>query len=80
MAYYFVDGFEVRIVGVGIFIYNFILIGFVSVFDILRVYYMFFVICFFKKLLNFFFNRIIMVVVEKVIRIYIIDFGMVYGF
>lgn len=80
MAHYFADGLEARMAGSGTRIYKALITKPTSAADVLKAYHLFLAACPFKKLSNFFSNKTIMNVAEKVTRLHIIDFGILYGF
>ena len=80
MAHYFADGLEARIAGSGTQIYTALIGRLTSAADVLKAYHLFLAACPFKKLSNFFSNKIIMNLAEKATRLHIVDFGILYGF
>ncbi|GMH04265.1 hypothetical protein Nepgr_006104 [Nepenthes gracilis] len=79
-AYYFANGLEARLAGVGTPTYTFIVNGPTSAVHVLRAYHLYLAACPFKKISNFFANRTIMNTADKATRVHIIDFGILYGF
>lgn len=80
LAHYFADGLEARMAGSGTQIYKSLLNIPTSAADILKAYHIYLAACPFRKISNFFSNKTIMNVAEKVTKLHIIDFGILYGF
>lgn len=79
LAHYFADGLEARMAGYGNPAYTLPLMP-TSAADILRAYHILIATCPFRKISNFFANKTFKNVSEKVTRLHIIDFGILYGF
>ncbi|KAH6762689.1 hypothetical protein C2S52_020122 [Perilla frutescens var. hirtella] len=80
LAYYFADGLEGRMAGSGNPTYTPVPTLPTSAADFLRAYHILIATCPFRKISNFFANKTFMNVSEKVTRLHIIDFGILYGF
>ncbi|KAK4436600.1 Scarecrow-like protein 14 [Sesamum alatum] len=80
LAHYFADGLEARMAGSGTQIYTSLINMPTSAADILKAYHIYLATCPFRKISNFFSNKTIMNVAEKVTKLHIIDFGILYGF
>lgn len=80
LAHYFADGLEARMAGSGTQIYKSLLNIPTSAADILKAYHIYLATCPFRKMSNFFANKTIINVTEKVTKLHIIDFGILYGF
>lgn len=80
LAYYFADGLEARMAGSGNPTYTLVSTLPTSAADFLRAYHILIATCPFRKISNFFANKTFMSVSEKVTRLHIIDFGILYGF
>ncbi|KAI3458684.1 hypothetical protein Pfo_015349 [Paulownia fortunei] len=80
LAHYFADGLEARMAGSGTQIYTSLINMPTSAADVLKAYHIYLATCPFRKISNFFANKTIMNVSEKVTRLHIIDFGILYGF
>lgn len=80
LAHYFSDGLEARMAGSGTQIYTALINRPISAADILKAYHIYLATCPFRKISNFFANKTIMNVSEKVTKLHIIDFGILFGF
>lgn len=80
LACYFADGLEARMAGYGDPTYARAPTLPTSASDILRAYHILIATCPFRKISNFFANKTFMTVSEKVTRLHIVDFGILYGF
>ncbi|KAG6436534.1 hypothetical protein SASPL_101435 [Salvia splendens] len=80
LAFYFADGLEARMAGYGDLTYARAPTFPTSAADILKAYHILIATCPFRKISNFFANKTIMNVSEKVTKLHIVDFGILYGF
>ncbi|KAM7494892.1 hypothetical protein LguiB_029501 [Lonicera macranthoides] len=80
LAHYFAGGLEARMAGSGTQIYRALITMPTSAADVLKGYHVYLATCPFRKMTNFFSNKTIMKIAEKVTRLHIIDFGIYYGF
>ncbi|KAI3470747.1 hypothetical protein Pfo_027410 [Paulownia fortunei] len=80
LAHYFAHGLEARMAGSGTQIYTSLINMPTSAADILKAYHIYLATCPFRNISNFFANRTIMNVAEKVAKLHIVDFGILYGF
>ncbi|KAH6777701.1 hypothetical protein C2S51_009013 [Perilla frutescens var. frutescens] len=80
VAHYFADGLEARMAGSGTQIYTSLISRPISAADVLKAYHIYLATCPFRKISNFFANKTIMNVSEKVKKLHIIDFGILFGF
>ncbi|EPS64949.1 hypothetical protein M569_09830, partial [Genlisea aurea] len=80
LAHYFSNGLEARMAGSGTQIYKSLLNLPISASDILKAYHIYLATCPFRKLSNFFSNKTIMNLSERVDRLHIVDLGILYGF
>ncbi|PIN01335.1 hypothetical protein CDL12_26158 [Handroanthus impetiginosus] len=80
LAHYFANGLEARLAGSGTEIYKSLINKPTSAADVLKAYHIYVATCPFRKISNFFANKTIMNVSQKVTRLHIIDFGILYGF
>lgn len=80
LSHYFANGLEARMAGAGTQIYASVINMPTSAADMLKAYHIYLATCPFRKISNFFANKTIMNVSEKVTRLHIIDFGILYGY
>ncbi|KAK6943648.1 Transcription factor GRAS [Dillenia turbinata] len=80
LAHYFANGLEARLAGTGSQIYKALVNKKTSAADMLKAYHLYLAACPFRKVSNFFSNRMIRLAAECTMRLHIIDFGILYGF
>ncbi|KAG6433229.1 hypothetical protein SASPL_104837 [Salvia splendens] len=80
LAYYFADGLEARMAGCGDLTYGRAPTLPTSAADVLRAYHILIATCPYRKISDFFANKTIMDVSERVTKLHIVDFGILYGF
>lgn len=79
-AHYFANALTTRLAGMGAPLYAHLLSNRTSAADALKAYGVYVLACPFKKMSNFYANKRIMELAEKATTLYIIDFGICYGF
>ncbi|CAN0854274.1 Scarecrow-like protein 11 [Linum grandiflorum] len=80
MAHYFANALETRLAGAATPKYTIDVKGKTPMSEILKAYQMFLNSCPFKRMSNFFANRTVFNLADKVSSLHIIDFGILYGF
>jgi hypothetical protein len=80
LAHFFANALATRLAGAGTALYTAFPSAGISTADVLKGYQVYIKACPFKLLSNYFANRSISKILEKVTRVHIIDFGILYGF
>ncbi|KAF2311865.1 hypothetical protein GH714_027046 [Hevea brasiliensis] len=80
LAHYFANGLEARLAGTGTPGYTPVVSSTTSAADMLKAYHAYIIACPFATMSFLYANRTIIKLAEKVSRLHIIDFGILYGF
>ncbi|XVF05493.1 hypothetical protein REPUB_Repub05bG0177100 [Reevesia pubescens] len=80
LAHYVANALKTRLAGMGAPSYTTLLSNRTSAADVLKAYGLYLLSCPFKKMSNFYANKMIMEVAEKATTLHIVDFGICYGF
>ncbi|XVF68800.1 hypothetical protein PTKIN_Ptkin11bG0030400 [Pterospermum kingtungense] len=80
LAHYFANALKTRLAGIGAPSYSPLLSNRTSTADILKAHAVYVLACPFKKMSNFYANKMIMEVAQQATTLHIVDFGICYGF